>query len=245
MSVIYGIHAVQEALSSPECRLTSIVVALHSSNSRIQEIRKLARARGIPVREVPEDALRRMAGSPVHQGVLARLEEFRYSSYEEILAAAQPPGLVLVLDGVEDPQNVGAVLRTAEAAGVAGVFIPERRAAPVSAAAVKASAGAAAHVRVSREVNISRLIERLQKDGYWVVGLDAAAGDPWTKPDYRSPIALVLGGEERGIRPLVASHCDFLVRLPMQGQVQSLNVSVAAGIVLYEVLRQRAVGSGR
>lgn len=243
MPLLSGINAVREALLAPHCGLASIALSQKSHNPRLQELRRLAHEKGIPIQEVSDEALRRMAGRDTHQGVVARLAEFQYSSYEEVLSHASSPGLVVVLDGVEDPQNLGAVLRTAEGAGVSGVFIPERRAASMTAAAVKASAGAAAHVRVSRQTNLSRLLERLQKDGYWVVGLDASARDLWTQPDYTVPTALVLGSEGHGIRPLVRSHCDFLVRLPMFGQVGSLNVSVAAGIVLYEILRQRLPGA--
>jgi 23S rRNA (guanosine2251-2'-O)-methyltransferase len=241
MSDICGIHAVREALLASAGNVTAVYVCENFSNRRVYEIVQLARDKGVPVHQVRREALNRMAGKPQHQDIVARLESFPYRSYEEIVGHSENPGLILVLDGVEDPQNLGAVLRTADAAGITGIFIPDRRAAAVTATAIQASAGAAAHVRVCRETNISRLLERLKEDGYWIVGLDAAGTELWTVPDYSVPTALVLGGEGKGIRPLVKTNCDRLVRLPMHGHVSSLNVSVTAGITLYEVLRQRAI----
>jgi 23S rRNA (guanosine2251-2'-O)-methyltransferase len=148
--------------------------------------------------------------------------------------------LLVVLDGVEDPHNFGAVLRTAEACGASGVIVPERHSAPLSATVVKASAGAAAYIPVVRVVNIVSALEELKKRGLWIVGLDPSAGKLWTEFDCRGPVVLVLGGEHRGIRRLVREHCDVLVRLPMLGKLASVNVSVAAGVMLYEVVRQRA-----
>lgn len=239
MSVICGIHSVREALSSPAGNLTAVYVCQGFRNPRLHELLHAAREKGVPIHQVPRETLDRMAGKVQHQDVVGQQESFRYSSYEEIAGHAASPALILVLDGVEDPQNLGAVLRTADAAGVAGLFIPDRRAAAVTAAVVKASAGAAAHGRVCRETNLSNLLERLKGDGYWIVGLDAEGQELWTVPDYSVPTVLVLGGEGKGIRPLVKKHCDRLVRLPMRGHVSSLNVSVTAGIILYEVLRQR------
>jgi 23S rRNA (guanosine2251-2'-O)-methyltransferase len=240
MSFICGIHSVREALLAPAGGLTAVYVCQDARNPRLQEILQAAREKAVPVHRVQRQALDRLVGGTHHQDIAARQESFQYQAYEQILSAAVAPGLLLVLDGVEDPQNLGAVMRTADAAGVAGLFIPERRAATVTPAAIKVSAGGAAHVRVAREINLSRLLERLKEDGYWIVGLDAEAAEAWTVPDYTVPTALVLGGEGKGIRPLVKSKCDRLVRLPMHGHVSSLNVSVTAGIVLYEVLRQRA-----
>ena len=241
MSAIYGIHSVREALLAPTGNLTAVYICEDFRNPRLEEVLRFAREKGVPIHQVRREALDRMAGTAQHQGVVARKESFQYCPYEDIVGHPASPGLVMVLDGVEDPQNLGAVLRTADAAGATGIFIPERRAAAVTAAVIKASAGAAAYVRVCRETNLSRLLDRLKEDGYWVVGLDAEGNELWTAPDYSIPTVLVLGGEGKGIRPLVKAHCDRMVRLPMQGRVSSLNVSVAAGIVLYEILRQRAV----
>jgi 23S rRNA (guanosine2251-2'-O)-methyltransferase len=170
----------------------------------------------------------------------------QYAELGEILsfsqAQDQPPFLV-VLDGVEDPHNLGAVMRTAEAAGVHGMFMPERRAAGLTSAVARTSAGALAHLRIGRAVNLSRLIESLQQSGLWIYGLDPGSAKSYTEVDYRGPIALVLGGEEKGIRPGVLEKCDETVRIPMQGKVGSLNVSAAAAVALFEVVRQRTAGS--
>jgi 23S rRNA (guanosine2251-2'-O)-methyltransferase len=159
---------------------------------------------------------------------------------EEVLAKAGSPGLLLVLDGVEDPHNLGAILRSAEVAGVDGVFLPQRRSAPLGAAAVKASAGASAHLRIARGGNTAQLLEQLKEAGYWIAGLDAGPGKMIWELDFTVPAVLVLGGEAGGLHRLVKEKCDFLAAIPMRGNVNSYNVSVAAGIALYEVLRQRA-----
>jgi len=171
--------------------------------------------------------------------VLCYFAEAETLGAEEILAAAGTPGLLLVLDGIEDPHNLGAILRSAEASGVHGVFIPERRSAGLSATTVKASAGAASHVRIARVPNVARLLDDLKKRGYWVVGLDASAETPLRKADFKVPTVLVLGSEGAGLHRLVREKCDFLVSIPMRGRVGSHNVSVAAGIALYEAVCQR------
>jgi len=159
---------------------------------------------------------------------------------EEILERAKSPGLLVILDGIEDPHNLGAILRSAEAAGADGVFLPQRRSATLSPAVVKASAGAASHVKVARVPNVVQFIESLKKRGFWIAGLDAASDQPIWKIDLTAPMALILGNEGSGLHRLVREKCDFVVSLPIQGKVSSYNVSVAAGIALYEVLRQRA-----
>jgi 23S rRNA (guanosine2251-2'-O)-methyltransferase len=166
-------------------------------------------------------------------------------SVEEILAGAGTPGLLLILDGIEDPHNLGAVLRSAEVAGADGVFIPQRRSAPLSAAAIKASAGAAAHLKVARSANTARLIEQLKKAGYWITGFDAESGKPLWEVDLTLPTVLVMGSEGSGMHRLVREKCDFLASIPMRGKVSSYNVSVAAGIALYEALRQRGAQAHR
>jgi 23S rRNA (guanosine2251-2'-O)-methyltransferase len=177
-----------------------------------------------------------VARGGVHQGVVARVEPYPYSGLEEILSEPEP--LVLVLDGVTDPRNLGAVLRAANGAGASGVVIPKDRAVGVTAAAVKASAGASEHVRVARETNLRRAIERMKEAGLWVYAAEAG-GTPYTEFDFAGPEALVLGSEGRGVRRLVREACDGEVSIPMLGVVQSLNVSVAAAVLLYEARRRR------
>jgi 23S rRNA (guanosine2251-2'-O)-methyltransferase len=205
---------------------------------RLREILELARERGVPVRKEERAVLDKIAGGVVHQGIVAIAAEISYAPLERVFDSKVP--CVVVLDGVEDPHTLGAVIRTAEASGVSGVVVPERHSAPLSAAVAKASAGALAYMPVIRVGNVVTTLERLKKEGIWVVGVDQSGEQLWTGFDYSGPVALVFGGEHRGIRRLVREHCDAVVRIPMLGKVASLNVSVTAGIVLYEVLRQRA-----
>ncbi|MBI4482350.1 MAG: 23S rRNA (guanosine(2251)-2'-O)-methyltransferase RlmB [Acidobacteria bacterium] len=239
-ALLYGIHPVREALQAGRRPLQRVILEEDTRNPRLKEIETLCRQAGVPVRFEKPDQLRRESGTIHHQGVVAVQAAQPYETYAGILARARKPALVLVLDEIEDPQNLGAILRTADAAGVDGVFIPERRAAGLSPGTARASAGAIQHVAVAQIVNVAQLLEDLKKDGFWIVGLDPKAKKLWHEVDYLQSIALVLGGEEKGIRHLVKEKCDFLARLPMQGGVASLNVSVAAGVVLYEILRQRA-----
>jgi 23S rRNA (guanosine2251-2'-O)-methyltransferase len=191
--------------------------------------------------EARED-LDRRAGSGRHQGAVGIVSAKAYRSLEELLETARrhDSPLLVVLDGIEDPHNLGAIVRTAEAAGAQGVLLPTRRAVGLTATVARASAGAIEHLPVARVVNVAQTIERLKAANFWVYGLDAKGTRRYWEVDYRGPVALVVGGEGRGIRPLVAGQCDGLVRIPLQGKVQSLNASVAAAVVLYEVLRQRA-----
>lgn len=238
MSIVYGIHAVLEALAAGG--VEKVCVARGQKNPRIQEILDLSRQNNVPFSLEERTWLDRKAGGERHQGVLCYISEMPTHSVEEILAQAVSPGLVLILDGIEDPQNLGAVLRSAEVAGADGVFLPQRRSAQLSAAAIKASAGAASHLRVSRVTNLARLMEQLKEVGYWITGFDAESGRPMWELDFSAPTALVLGSEGSGLHRLVKEKCDFLASIPMRGRVASYNVSVAAGIALYEVLRQRA-----
>jgi 23S rRNA (guanosine2251-2'-O)-methyltransferase len=178
-----------------------------------------------------------MAQGAAHQGIIAVCGEFKYSPESVLFRNEQP--CVVVLDGVEDPHNLGAVIRTAEASNVAGVVVPERHSAPLSDTVAKASAGASAYMPVVRVGNLVSFLDQLKTKGLWIVGVDASGENLWTNFDYTGPVALVFGGEHRGLRRLVREHCDVLVRLPMLGKVESLNISVTAGIVLYEVVRQR------
>jgi 23S rRNA (guanosine2251-2'-O)-methyltransferase len=238
--VIYGINPVLEALRAARVRRLRLA---SRADKRIDEVLALARAHRVPVERVDAQALDRAARGGVHQGVVAELEPARDYSVQELVAGASPePPLIVVLDGIEDPHNLGAVLRTADAAGCHGIVRQARHAAALEGAAMKASAGAAAHVRVATVVNIARAIEELKEAGVWTVGLAADASDRYHEVDFTLPTALVLGAEGTGLRRLVRERCDRLVSIPMRGAVGSLNVSVAAGVTLFEALRQRRRG---
>jgi 23S rRNA (guanosine2251-2'-O)-methyltransferase len=228
--IIYGSRPVVEALKSGRRKVFEIFDAIGD-----QEVANAAGARGVNPKRVSRQRVDELSGGGVHQGIAARVEPYPYSGLAEILASPEP--LVLVLDGVTDPRNLGAVLRTAEGAGASGVVIPRDRAAGVTAAAVKASAGASEHVRVARETNLKRAIENMKEAGLWVYAAEAA-GTPYAQLDFAGPVGLVLGSEGRGVRRLVREACDGTVAIPMLGNVGSLNVSVAAAVLLYEVRRQ-------
>jgi len=237
--MICGVHAVYEVLSAGQTPVERIHILRDARLPRLKQILDLARERGVPVRKEERSVLDKIAGSVVHQGIVAIAAEATYSPLEKALAAAVP--CVVVLDGVEDPHNLGAVIRTAEASGVSGVIVPERHASPLTATVAKASAGALAYVPVVRVGNLATTLEQMKKRGLWVVGVDEEGDRLWTDFDYTGPVVLVFGGEHKGLRRLVREHCDVVVRLPMLGKVQALNVSVAAGVVLYEVVRQRGL----
>ena len=230
--IIYGLRPVVEALRSKRREVREV---LDSVGDR--EISSEAAVRGIPVKRVPRDRVEELARGGVHQGVVARVGPYPYSGLEEILAAPDP--LVVVLDRVTDPRNLGAVLRAADGAGVSGVVVPKDRAAGVTPAAVKASAGASEHVPVARETNLRRALEKMKGAGIWVYGAEDGAASAYTKLDLSGSIAFVLGSEGRGLRRLVREGCDDAVSIPMLGAVSSLNVSVAAAVLLFEARRQR------
>ena len=234
--IIYGIHPVLEALHAG--RVVRIRVA-DRSDERIAEVMAAASARGVTVEQVPRDVLSHAAGRGLHQGVVAELGVSRSWSVAELVAEAPGVPLLVVLDGVEDPHNLGAILRTADAAGVHGVIRQARRAAPLDGAAAKASAGAVAHVRIATVVNIARAVEDLKALGVWVIGLAGDAEAVYDAVDFTEPTAVVLGAEGTGLRRLVRERCDRTAGIPMAGHVESLNVSVAAGVVLFEAVRQR------
>ena len=227
--IIYGVRPVVEALKSRRRRVFEVLDAVGDSEVK-------GAADGVPVNRVPRAKVEELARGGVHQGVVARVAPYPYSGLTEILASTEP--LVLVLDGVTDPRNLGAVLRAADGAGASGVVIPKDRAVGVTAAAVKASAGASEHARVARETNLRRAIDRMKDAGLWVFAAEAG-GTPYTELDFSGPVALVLGSEGRGVRRLVREGCDGSVSVPMLGAVDSLNVSVAAAVLLYEARRQR------
>ena len=237
--IIYGINPVLEALRAGRVRELRVG---ERADDRLKQLLALADAGGVPVRRVPSDTLDRESRRGVHQGVVAAIEEADDYSIEEIVSGASAAPLVVVLDGIEDPHNLGAILRTADAAGVDGVVIQSRRAASRGGVAAKASAGALAHVRIAEVVNIARAVDELKEAGVWTVGLAAEAPDSYNAIDLTLPTALVLGAEGAGLRRLVRERCDRLASIPMRGYVGSLNVSVAAGVVLFEAVRQRRMG---
>jgi 23S rRNA (guanosine2251-2'-O)-methyltransferase len=244
MDRLTGIHAVKEALEAGRA-LDRIVIARGRQDTRVEQIVQLARGRNISVRFEDRSQLDRLADSKDHQGVVALAAPRAAATLEEILAAANAgaghgsKGLIVLLDGVEDPHNLGAIIRTALAAGAHGVVIPERRAAGLTDTVARASAGALSHLAVAKVTNLARTMEELKEAGYWLIGLDEAADKSYTDADYTSPVGIVLGGEGKGLHELTRKRCDFVVSLPTSGPVKSLNVSVAAGVVLFEVLRQR------
>lgn len=201
-----------------------------------EEVEAAAEAAGVKLVSVSKKRIEEVAGEGTHQGVVARVEPYPYSGLDELLAA--PEALILVLDGVEDPRNLGAILRAADGAGASGVVIPKDRAASVTPAAVKASAGASEHVRVARETNLRRALDRMKKAGVWAYAAEPGGSKP-RDVDFTGPAALVLGGEGGGIRRLVREGCDGTISIPMYGFVSSLNVSAAAAVLLYEAQRQR------
>lgn len=242
--VVYGLHAVREILRGGTRPLSRILVSRR--DRQYAELVRLARALCVPVHVEPRQVLERLVPKGKHQGIVALVAAKSYVEPEEMLACARAQGeapFLVILDGVEDPRNLGAVLRTAEAVGTHGVLIPERRSAGLSGSVAKAAAGALEYLQVGRVQNVSRLIEALQAQGLWIYALDPLARKSYTALDLRGPIALVLGGEGKGVRPGVLEKCDDRASVPMRGHVESLNVSVAAGIVMYEVLRQRTVGA--
>jgi len=234
--IIYGINPILEALRAG--RVKEIRVG-ERGNGRLRQLLALAEERRVRVRRVPVDTLERESRRGVHQGVVADIEEGANYSVDELVRGASGPPLLVVLDGIEDPHNLGAILRTADAAGVDGVVVQDRRSAARDGAAAKASAGAVAHVKVAEVVNIARAVEELKDAGVWTIGLAGEAPTAYDAIDFTVPTAVVLGSEGPGLRRLVRERCDHLASIPMHGHVGSLNVSVAAGIVLFEAIRQR------
>jgi len=232
--VLSGIHPVVEALRAGT-PLERILVAQGAGGPRLQEIIDLARRVGTPVRFEQRNALDRLAGSSAHQGVVALGAARKYADLDTVAGAE----LVVVLDGVEDPHNLGAIIRTAHAAGAGAVVIPERRAASVTDVVAKAAAGALEHLPVVRVSNVNRTLEQLKEQEYWIYGLDERGTEQYDRIDWAAKSALVLGGEGKGLHDQVRKHCDLLVRIPMAGKISSLNVSVAAGVVLFDWRRKK------
>lgn len=240
-SIVYGVNAVTEAL---KVRRASRLIHVRGAGSRVDALVARARELRIPVDTLDRMALDKMANEGVHQGVAAEVQPLPAYTVEELVREAAGVPLLVVLDGIEDPHNVGAIVRTAHAAGADGVIRQARHAARLDGAAAKASAGAVSHMRIATVVNIARALEELKELGVWTIGLDAEAPETYDQVDYTLPTALVVGAEGEGLRRLVRERCDRAVGIPMHGQVGSLNVSVAAGVALFEVVRQRRGRSG-
>ena len=240
MNVIYGINTVTEALKERGRALEWVGVTKERHDLRQQRIVEECRKQGVAVRFLTRQEIERMTHDAGHQGVLAVTSAKQYNDIEDLLAAKKGDySLLLVLDGIEDPHNLGAILRTADAAGADGAVIPERRAAGVSGTVAKVSAGASEHLPIAKVTNISRTLEELKSRNLWTVGLDERGTQSYDSLDYKMDCAVVLGAEGKGLHDLVRKKCDFLISIPMLGKVPSLNVSVAAAVVLYEIVRQR------
>jgi 23S rRNA (guanosine2251-2'-O)-methyltransferase len=239
MNIICGINPVMEALSSGTRHFDRLLVAKGLRNRRVSEAMRLASQRGVPLRFETRETLDRMAGDVPHQGLVGVVSAKPVMTLDALLEHARGPEIVVVLDGVEDPRNLGAILRTAEAAGADGVLLPERHTAGLSETVARASAGGLEHVKVARIGNVVHALADLKERGFWVVGYDASGTERWDAIDYKGKVALVFGGEGRGMRRLVREKCDHVASLPLFGHVGSLNVSVVAGIALYEAIRQR------
>jgi 23S rRNA (guanosine2251-2'-O)-methyltransferase len=240
MNLIYGINAVTEALKAQGRPLEWVGVTKERHDLRLQRVVEECRRQGVAVRFLTRTEIEGMTRDHGHQGVVAVTSAKHYNDLDDLLATKKGDhSLIVVLDGIEDPHNLGAILRTADAAGVDGVVIPERRAAGVTGTVAKTSAGASEHLPIARVTNISRTVEELKSKNLWTVGLDERGTQSYESLDYKMDCAIVLGAEGKGMHDLVRKKCDFLISIPMLGKVPSLNVSVAAAVVLYEIVRQR------
>lgn len=245
MDVLYGLHPVEELLRSGARGLERVVVARERRDAKLDGVLALCRELGVRVSAEPREQLTKLAKTDQHQGVLATVRERTFLALEDLYPRPSAEGrheFLLALDGVEDPHNMGALLRTADAAGVSGVVMPERRSAPIGATVAKTSAGASEHVRIAKVTNIVRALEQLKQRNVWVLGLDERGEMDYTEFDYRTNCVLVLGREGAGLHDLAKRSCDHLLRIPMAGKVSSLNVSVAGAVVMYEAVRQRRLG---
>ena len=240
--IIYGINPVLEALRADRQVLNKIMIADGKEGEPFHILRQLARQKGIPVHVHPKDILNKLAGTEHHQGVLGVSATSPYSSWEDLLQKvrlAQGQRVVLILDSIEDPQNLGSLIRTAEACGVQGIILPKDRAVGITPAVVKASAGAVAHLPVVRVTNLINGLEELKKEGFWIVGADPRGDQNLYAMKFDMNVGLVIGSEGKGIRPLVLKKCDYRITIPMKGRVSSLNAGIAGAVILFEILRQQ------
>jgi 23S rRNA (guanosine2251-2'-O)-methyltransferase len=237
---IYGVMPVLEAIRADVRRLDRVILAEGTGHHRIRELVEAARRAGVPVRHEPRAALDRLTGNANHQGVVAFTAAARYLDQSELLSLASNDAMLVLLDGVEDPHNLGAIIRTAECAGATAIVLPERRSAHVTETVVKTSAGATEFLKIGRVTNLATFIEELKNVHYWVVGVDEGGETCYTDYKYTGAIALVFGAEGHGLHRLVKERCDVTIAIPLHGRVASLNVSVAVGVILFEAARQRA-----
>ncbi len=242
MEVIYGINSISDLLRHDKKGWGKIMIASGRSGTSVKDIIKIARIEKIPIEFYERKYLDKLAGTPDHQGIVAFRRPFVYSDLDILIENRNRSfdfNLIIILDSVMDPQNLGSIIRTAHCMGANGVIIPEDRAARITAAVNKVSAGSVGQMPVAKVVNLAQSINYLKDKGFWIFGADAHHGRSLKDMDFNCSVALVLGGEEKGIRSLVKKQCDFLINIPMSGNFDSLNVSVAAGIIMYEVFRQR------
>jgi 23S rRNA (guanosine2251-2'-O)-methyltransferase len=240
--IIYGIHPVKEALKSSHLRVQKILISTRTPHPPLQSIIDLANQRKVPITLTNKESLEQMTKGGVHQNVVGLIEETSYADFEDILSDWKKEGtkaLFLILDGIQDPQNLGSLIRTALGCGAHGMIIPKDRSVGITPAVIKASAGAAAHLPIARVVNIAMTIDALKKEGVWVYGASGEEKDLIYQVDFNIDLAIVIGAEGKGIRPLVKKKCDRLFSIPMKGPISSFNASVSGGMILYEVMRQR------
>jgi 23S rRNA (guanosine2251-2'-O)-methyltransferase len=240
--ILYGINSVLEALRADSRTLNKIIVAEGKEGTSFRTLRELARARQVPLRVRPREVLSKLARGKKHQGVIGLTAGFSYSTWDALKDKVQSAGghaIVLILDSIEDPQNLGSLIRTAEACGAQGVILPKDRAAGITPVVVKASAGASAHLPVIRVTNLASTLEELKKEGFWIVGADPRGDKNLYEMNFDMKVGLVIGSEGKGIRPLVLNKCDYRIAIPMKGKVSSLNAAVAGAVILFEFLRQQ------
>lgn len=240
-NILAGRNPVMEAMRNRRT-IDKILVARGEKEGSIIKIMATAKERGIPVIEVEKVKLESLAQTTSHQGVVAYTTPFQYSEIDDILKTAEERGedpFLLILDGINDPHNFGALIRTAETAGVHGIILPKRNACPMTATVMKSAAGATEYMKIARVTNITDTVKMLKNKNIWVYGADGAANETIYETNLRGPVAIVLGDEGYGISRLVKENCDVLIKIPMKGQISSLNVSVAGALILYETVRQR------
>lgn len=240
MNLIIGRKPVLEALNSNE-EISQVYILFGQEGGIINAIRVAAKKRGIKINQVPLEKFKQLTKDKMSQGVAAVKSDYKFFNLHEIIKDSKKSEypLILILDSIQDTHNVGAILRTAECSGVDGIIITKHNSAPINETVVKTSAGASEHVKIALVNNLAQTIDELKQNGFWIVGSYLEGAKDYTTVDYKIPIAFIVGNEEKGIRKLTADKCDHLVRIPMKGKIQSLNVSVATGILLFEILRQR------